>query len=83
MDNALSARQRLAEQVAAAERSYAEAVEIERLYEVRYRAGATDLRNWLDAQQTRRNAELSLAQARRSQLGNDVTLVKALGGGAG
>ncbi len=82
MDNALSARQRLAEQVAAAERSYAEAVEIERLYEVRYRAGATDLRNWLDAQQTRRNAELSLAQARRSQLGNDVTLVKALGGAA-
>ena len=82
VDNALSARQRLAEQVAAAERSYAEAVEIERLYEVRYRAGATDLRNWLDAQQTRRNAELSLAQARRSQLGNDVTLAKALGGGA-
>ena len=81
VDNALSARQRLAEQVAAAERSYAEAVEIERLYEVRYRAGATDLRNWLDAQQTRRNAELSLAQARRSQLGNDVTLIKALGGG--
>lgn len=83
VDNALSARQRLAEQVEAAERSHAEAVEIERLYEVRYRAGATDLRNWLDAQQTRRNAELSLAQARRSQLGNDVTLVKALGGGAG
>ena len=41
-----------------------------------------DLRTWLDAQQTRRNAELSLAQARRSQLVNAVTLYKALGGGA-
>ena len=44
--------------------------------------GATDLRTWLDAQQTRRNAELSLAQARRSQLVKAVTLYKALGGGA-
>jgi len=82
VDNALSARERLAEQVAAAQASHDEAVEIARLYEVRYRAGATDLRTWLEAQQTRRNAELSLAQARRSQLVNDVTLYKALGGGA-
>lgn len=82
VDNALSARQQLATQLAASEASYQHAVEIERLYEVRYRAGATDLRNWLDAQQTRRNAELSLAQARRSQLVNQVTLYKALGGSA-
>ena len=82
VDNALSARERLAAQAAAAQVSYEEAVEIARLYEVRYRAGATDLRTWLDAQQTRRNAELSLAQARRSQLVNAVTLYKALGGGA-
>ena len=82
VDNALSARERLAEQAAAAQVSHDEAVEIARLYEVRYRAGATDLRTWLDAQQTRRNAELSLAQARRSQLVNAVTLYKALGGGA-
>ncbi len=82
VDNALSARTRLAEQVASAQASYDEAVEIARLYEVRYRAGATDLRTWLEAQQTRRNAELSLAQVKRSQLVNDVTLYKALGGGA-
>lgn len=82
VDNALSARERLAAQAAAAQVSHEEAVEIARLYEVRYRAGATDLRTWLDAQQTRRNAELSLAQARRSQLVNAVTLYKALGGGA-
>ena len=81
VDNALSARTRLTEQVAAAQASHAEAVQIARLYEVRYRAGATDLRTWLEAEQTRRTAELSLAQAKRSQLVNDVTLYKALGGG--
>ena len=40
----------------------------------------TDLRNWLDAQQTRRTAELALAQVRRSVLVNQTTLYKALGG---
>lgn len=80
VDNALSARQKLDEQLAASLASWEHAVEIERLYEVRYRAGATDLRNWLDAQQTRRSAELSLAQARRSVLVNQTTLYKALGG---
>jgi len=80
VDNALSAREKLAVQLAASQASYDHALEIERLYEVRYRAGATDLRNWLDAQQTRRNAELSLAQAKRSVLVNQTTLYKALGG---
>ena len=80
VDNALSAHDKLSVQLAASQASYQHAVEIERLYEVRYRAGATDLRNWLDAQQTRRNAELSLAQARRSVLVNQTTLYKALGG---
>ncbi len=82
VDNTLSAREKLAVQLAASQASYAHALEIERLYEVRYRAGATDLRNWLDAQQTRRSAELSLAQARRSVLVNQVSLYKALGGSA-
>lgn len=81
VDNALSARTRLAQQLAAAQASYEEAMEIARLYEVRYRAGATDLRTWLEAEQTRRSSELSLAQVKRSQLVNDVTLYKALGGG--
>ena len=80
VDNALSAREKLTVQLAASQASYDHAVEIERLYEVRYRAGATDLRNWLDAQQTRRTAELALAQARRSVLVNQTTLYKALGG---
>jgi NodT family efflux transporter outer membrane factor (OMF) lipoprotein len=82
VDNALSARTELATQVAASQASYDEAVEIERMYEVRYRAGATDLRTWLEAQQTRRDAELSLASVKQRQLVNDVTLFKALGGSA-
>ncbi|WP_369980737.1 TolC family protein [Xanthomonas bundabergensis] len=80
VDNALSARTQLETQVAAAQKSFDAARDVERMYEVRYRSGATDLRTWLDAQQTRRSAELTLAQARRDQLDNDVTLYQALGG---
>jgi NodT family efflux transporter outer membrane factor (OMF) lipoprotein len=82
VDNALSARQELAKQVELSQRSYDAAVEVERLYEVRYRAGATPLRQWLDAQETRRQAELSLAQTRLNQLQNDSRLFQALGGSA-
>ncbi len=83
VDNALSAREQLALQVAASQASYEEAVEVERAQAVRYRVGAIDLTTWLEAQQTRRSAELSLARVRQSQLANDVTLYKALGGSAG
>jgi outer membrane protein TolC len=82
VDNALSARQELARQVALSQRSFDAAVEVERLYEVRYRAGATALRQWLDAQETRRQSELALAQARLNQLQNDSRLFQALGGSA-
>jgi NodT family efflux transporter outer membrane factor (OMF) lipoprotein len=82
VDNALSARQELTRQVELSQRSFEAAEEVERLYEVRYRAGATPLRSWLDAQETRRQAELSLAQARLAQLQNDSLLFQALGGSA-
>jgi len=82
VDNALSAREELTRQVDLSQRSYDAALEVERLYEVRYRSGATPLRSWLDAQETRRSAELSLAEARLSQLQNDAQLFQALGGSA-
>lgn len=82
VDNALSARTQLQVQVASARTSYQAAREIERMYEVRYRTGNADLRTWLDAQQTLREAELSLAQVRMNQLDNAVTLLQALGGSA-
>ncbi len=80
VDNALSNAAQLQAQREAAQRSFDAAVEVERLYEVRYRAGATTLRNWLDAQETRRSAELSLAQVRLDALTNSATLFQALGG---
>ncbi|MEZ5485547.1 MAG: efflux transporter outer membrane subunit [Lysobacteraceae bacterium] len=82
VDVTLSARDAWNTQVASLTRSLEQSQEIERLYEVRYRAGAVALRNWLDAQESRRNAELSLAQARLSQLQNDISLFQALGGNA-
>ncbi len=82
VDNALSARQELTRQVDLSQRSFDAAADVERLYEVRYRAGATPLRQWLDAQETRRQSELSLAQARLNQLQNDSRLFQALGGSA-
>lgn len=82
VDNALSARQELTKQVDLSRASFDSAVEVDRLYEVRYRAGATPLRAWLDAQETRRQAEISLAQARLNQLQNDSRLFQALGGSA-
>jgi len=79
---ALSARESWNEQVRALTASFEHARQIESIYEVRYRAGAVALRTWLDAQESRRNAELSLAQARLSQLQNDIALFQALGGSA-
>jgi len=81
VENALSARlqyaaqgERLAKAVAAAETA-------ERLYEVRYRAGAASLQSWLDAQETRRTAQVASAENQYNQLVNQVTLYETLGGG--
>ncbi|MFT4192944.1 MAG: TolC family protein, partial [Comamonas sp.] len=82
VENALSARTRLAEQADLQGQALAAAREAERLYEIRYRAGAVPLRTWLDAQESRRSAELSLAQAQLNRLENQVTLYQALGGDA-
>lgn len=82
VENALHARAQLTIQLVAAQHAFEAAQEIERLYGVQYRAGAVALRTWLDAQQTRRDAELALAQVERDQLLNDVTLHLALGGEA-
>jgi NodT family efflux transporter outer membrane factor (OMF) lipoprotein len=83
VDNTLSARTQLALQEAALAAALTEAIAIERLYEVRYRAGATPLRTWLEAQESQRSAEIALAQARLAQFQNDVLMFQSLGGGAG
>jgi NodT family efflux transporter outer membrane factor (OMF) lipoprotein len=82
VDNALSARTQLAEEAAQLERSLAAAKEVERLFEIRYRSGAVALQLWLNAQETRRQAEISLASNRLQRLQNYATVCQALGGDA-
>ena len=80
VENALSARTEYARQAALLTRSLALARESERRYAVQYHAGAVALKSWLDAQKTRRDSELALAENRYRQLDNQVTLAQALGG---
>lgn len=80
VENALSARSELNKQVALQERNVQLAEKTERLNEVRYRNGAIALKNVLDAQETTRNARLSLVQTKQSQYNAYVTLMQALGG---
>ena len=80
VDNALSACSQYARQAALLERSLELSRDAERRYEVQYRAGAVALKPWLDAQKTRRDAELALAENRYSRLDNRITLYQALGG---
>jgi len=83
VETALSARGELEQQGRALLRARDTARDAERLYEVRYRAGAVPLRLWLDAQDRRRNADLALSGNLLARLQNHVTLHQALGGGFG
>lgn len=80
VENALSNRTELSKQVALQERNVQLAEKTERLTDVRYRHGAIALKNLLDAQETTRNARLSLVQTKQSQYNAYVTLMQALGG---
>ena len=80
VDKGLSAQQRLSEQLQSQEARLAQARKVERLTELRYRTGAEPLKTWLDAQESRRSAEKSLAENRLNRLKNAMTLYQALGG---
>jgi NodT family efflux transporter outer membrane factor (OMF) lipoprotein len=80
VENALSARTNYAEEGKQLEESLALAKKAEELAEVRYRYGSTALQSWLDAQESRRNAERALAEIRLSKLKNCMTLYQAIGG---
>lgn len=82
VENALGARQRQAAQGAKLEQALRAARQAESLYEVRYRAGQVAMQSWLDAQEIRRTAEVSLAQNRLDRLYTQVSLYLALGGAA-
>lgn len=82
VENALAGRRHFAEQEEMRERSLVSAREVERIYQVRYQNGAETLQSWLRAQETRRNAEISLSEARLNRLLNALSLYQALGGDA-
>ncbi|WP_230409181.1 efflux transporter outer membrane subunit [Zooshikella harenae] len=81
VENKLSARAQLMVQEEALRKSFSLASEAERLSEVRYRSGATDVKTWLDQQEIRRKAQLQLTENRLAQLQNMMALYQALGGG--
>ena len=80
VNNALSQRQQYALQAADLGRALDETRSMERLDDVRYRAGTIALTTLLSDQQAQRQAEGALAQVRLSQLQTYVALCKALGG---
>jgi NodT family efflux transporter outer membrane factor (OMF) lipoprotein len=80
VENALSNRDHLAEQARHLADNLTAAREVERIYEVRYKMGSGTLKDWLDAQNTRRTAEQSVAENLYNRLANYVTLYQALGG---
>lgn len=81
VDQALSARSRLAEQEIALRQAQRQAVEAARVYEARFLVGLLPLRSWLDAQERLRTAEVAHASIRLTQLQNQVQLRQVLGGG--
>ncbi|MDD2541435.1 MAG: efflux transporter outer membrane subunit [Desulfuromonadaceae bacterium] len=80
VENALSAHDHFEAEGVQREQALALARQAEQLAEIRYRAGYTDVQPWLDAQESRRNAENTVAANRLNRLKNMMTLYQALGG---
>ena len=80
VENALSNHRNLTEQGKHLEENVKAAREVERIYEIQYQSGYGTLKDWLDAQDTRRTAEKSMAENMYNRLTNFVTLYQALGG---
>ncbi len=80
VENTLSARKQYRLQAEKLEASLKAARQTEAIYRLRYQAGAATLQTWLDAQETRREAEVNLAENSNNQLQNHLDLIKALGG---
>lgn len=80
VEDALSTRQQLQEQGQWLAVQLDAAQRVEKLNETRYRAGSIALKTWLDAQESRRTAALSVSSNQFNQLVNQLSLYKALGG---
>lgn len=83
VENALADQRTTGQQGEHLRRAFAAASEAERIYGVRYTAGAVSLQDWLDAQESRRSLEASVLENQLNQRLALVTLYKVLGGGTG
>lgn len=81
VEDALSAQVQFADQGVQREQALAAALKAEGLAEIRYRSGQTGIKEWLDLQESRRAAQISLAQNRFERLQARMQLYLALGGG--
>lgn len=79
VDNALSAGVQLHLEQRHLQAALDDARIAERLYELRYREGAIGLRDWISAQDRRRQAEVAALENRYNRFGNAITVLKALG----
>lgn len=82
VEKALAARLRHEAERAWLEESLAQARLSENMTGERYRAGAVSLRDWLETQETRRSAEVALAESRLNRLTALMEIYLALGGEA-
>jgi len=80
IDDALSYRTQLLAQETHQRNALALARKSERLNEVRYRQGSVPMNFWLDAQEKRRQAELSLDENRFNQYQNLAKIYLEFGG---
>jgi len=80
VENALSGHTRYGEERIQRKEALALAKQAEGLAEVRYRTGYTGVQPWLDAQESRRSAENTLAENHLNRLKNRMTLYQSLGG---
>jgi NodT family efflux transporter outer membrane factor (OMF) lipoprotein len=83
VENSLSALTHYQEESVQLELALETAKKAEQLSEIRYRAGATGVQAWLDQQELRRSAEVTLAENKLNRLKNHMTLYQALGGNMG
>ncbi len=80
VENALSAREKLMYQSARLQEQYDAASAAEKIYAARYQYGSTSIMDYLNAQESTRNAQASLLENRYNQFITQVTLYQSLGG---
>lgn len=79
--NLLTAKEHFTYQDAVYQEQYANAQEIESIYKSRYDYGESDIIDWINVMESRRNVETSILENRFNQFVTQVKLYQSLGGG--